>query len=436
MKKKKNLKKKILGISLSALIVALPFVTRNVENVKAETCTDIYHYYAYSNVSGYNWLGNTDAAIDQSFEDGDNVRRTYSYFPRALPAGITNPNFDTVEEGKWITKTYRGHNGYWTDQMLVNKVLKPWFSQIGSQTPEKLDDTHYLYYHAPEWLDDDRRQEYTDNDDPSRYTDSALLASLIWPSYEQFQVPIEAQLPVNVSSPILGGIKRTYAKSDWVAKRNQMLEGNGTDGHIYDATLYEVKYKVCSADAGEYTVTTKYLEEGTDKELATASVKSYAAGANYSTSCKSEIPVDDITYRNSNTPNNLTGTVTSNIVVKCYYKASSSPTGEYKVTTNYLEKGTNKVLKDPKVDYYGAGDTYKTSCPDSLSYNKISYISANTPSNLTGTVTGNVTVNCLYSSGSAKTSDIPIYIVWGIGGAALAYSIYFFRKYYKEQNEV
>lgn len=436
MKKKKNLKKKILGISLSALLVAMPFLTKNVESVKAETCTDIYNYYAFASVGGYNWLGTSDDAIDQNFEDGKNIRQTFSYFSKTLPAGITNPNYDDMETGRWITKTYRGHNNYWTDERLVNSILKPWVSKIGSNTPTKIDDTHYLYYHTAEWGDDATRRISSEANDPSGYTTTALINSLVWPTLETFGTHIETQLKTVSDDQMIGGIKRTYNKEEFKAKRNQMIAGNETEDHIYDTTVYEVKYKVCSADAGEYTVTTKYLEEGTEKELATANTKSYASGASYTTSCKPTIEGDNKTYTNSNTPNNLTGTVTSNITVKCYYKASGNSSGDYKVTTNYLEKGTNKVLKDSKTDYYNAGDKYSTSCPDSLSYNKVSYISANTPSNLTGTVTGNVTVNCLYSSGSAKTSDIPIYIVWGIGGAALAYSIYFFRKYYKEQNEV
>lgn len=36
---------------------------------------------------------------------------------------------------------------------------------------------------------------------------------------------------------------------------------------------------------------------------------------------------------------------------------------------------------------------------------------------------------------NAQTFDLPIFIVWGVGGAALIYSIYYFRKYYKSQKE-
>lgn len=36
---------------------------------------------------------------------------------------------------------------------------------------------------------------------------------------------------------------------------------------------------------------------------------------------------------------------------------------------------------------------------------------------------------------NAGTFDLPIFIVWGVGGAALIYSIYYFRKYYKSQKE-
>ena len=36
---------------------------------------------------------------------------------------------------------------------------------------------------------------------------------------------------------------------------------------------------------------------------------------------------------------------------------------------------------------------------------------------------------------NVQTFDLPIFIVWGVGGAALIYSIYYFTKYYKSQKE-
>ena len=39
------------------------------------------------------------------------------------------------------------------------------------------------------------------------------------------------------------------------------------------------------------------------------------------------------------------------------------------------------------------------------------------------------------TSSNPQTFDLPIFIVWGVGGAALIYSVYYFIKYYKSQKE-
>jgi len=108
----------------------------------------------------------------------------------------------------------------------------------------------------------------------------------------------------------------------------------------------------------------------------------------------------------------------------------------YKVTVNYLDKKTEEPIADPKVTPgFKNGESYLETCPDSL----VNGTYVNTPPGYTGSLSGkiagkDVVINCLYSNENEPTSDIPIYIVWGVGGAALAYSIYYFRKYYKQEN--
>lgn len=368
MKKKKNLKKKILGITMSTLLVCLPFVSGKVENVKADSCVDYYNYYAFATVADYNWLGSNDAEIDERFADGGVVRTTFSYFSKTLPTGVTNPNYDNVS-GRWITSSYRGHNNYWTDAVLVNTILKPWVSRIGSNTPIKIDDTHYLYYHTAEWGDDATRKISSANNDPSGYTTDALIDSLLWSTTETFGTHIESFLQTKTDDFMTGGIKRTYDKAAWKAKRNAMVSGNETDNRIYEANVYEVKYQVCASSGGS-----------------------------------------------DSTPN-----------------TTPTDTTKYTLTVNYIDKLGNP-LADPDSLTKEANSTYSVTCPDSLKSG--SYVLSSKPSNASGKMTSDVVVNCIYTSDSTKTSDIPIFIVWAVGGAALAYSIYFFRKYYKQQNEV
>ncbi len=129
----------------------------------------------------------------------------------------------------------------------------------------------------------------------------------------------------------------------------------------------------------------------------------------------------------------------------CTTSADPTPTpSKYKVTKYFKEDGTGKTIRNPEVigSDYADGATYSTTCPAEIDNYKLV-----SNANVSGTINGaDATVECLYkASGSAGgenvkdnpgTSDIPIYIVWAIGIGALGYSIYYFNKYYKKNNEI
>ena len=372
MKKKRNLKKKILGISLSALLVCLPFMTNKVENVKADDCHEHTSYYVF-----------LDSVPTDYVDNGTKIHNTTSVFPVEYPEGT---DFTTVDGG-WLSKNDR--DGYWTDDKIAEEIVIPWKQRIESRNAFKIDSTHWVYYHSKYWADLNNGSVTDENVDSSNVSKSTVLSSLFWSDVTHNLSEIKNSIPQTASNStgLVGSIKRTYSNtSDWQTVKSA-VEGLGT-GRIYSPAIYKATFNVCSTT-------------------------------------------------NNNNNNNNEDNNGSN-------PGSTTDTTNYTLTINYLDQAGKKIpnpksngttLNNPNVETKTAGSSYSVVCPSDLTSGSTTYILNGKPSNASGTMTENKTVNCNYTTNSTQTSDIPIFIVWGIGGAALAYSIYYFRKYYKQQHE-
>ena len=405
MKKKRNLKKKVLGVSLSALLVCLPFMTSKIETVKADTCHDHVSYYVF-----------LDSVPTDYVDNGERVHNTTSVFPAVYPDGT---DFTTVDGG-WLSKTDR--DGYWTDDKIADDIVKAWTTRIESSEPFEIDDTHWVYYHSKHWADLDGGNVTDQNVDSSNVSKSTILSSLFWSEVTHNLSEIKNSIPQTAtnSTGLVGSIKRTYNNTaDWQTVK-AAVEGLGTN-RIYSPAIYKATFKVCNGGgttSTKHKVTIKYVDEDM-KSIGKSDylLGSYAANESYSYTCPA---VNNYTQTGSTS---ISGTMgNSDKVEYCYYKNGGSK-NSYTLTTKYIDKD-GKELLDPVMKTYDAGSTVDASCKDNFTSNGTSYVfsswntysASGAPTSLKGIVMNDdVVVNCVYSSKSSQTSDIPIFIVWGLG---------------------
>lgn len=418
---KKNFRKKLLGLSLSGLLVVLPFCTNNVEKVEAMTEgeTEYTNYYFFLDVADLSTkFGQTGETITFPVE-----KSHLSTFKSDLPEGadVTTAQYNWIDlkagEDGWTVKKYWEISNSITQGSLDDGKIKK-------------DGTTWYFTHTKFWSSGEDGEELDTYTDPTKYALDDIIANTYVSETEDGGIPLRLSV---TTDNIVGSIKRTI-NDDWTAfaKASEDTYSNGvhpTERHLWLPGLLQVKYKVKEEVAPTtYNVTIKHIEEGTNKELrADENIGSFAEGAEYTAQCRDSIGDYKLTSNKD-----LKGTMgTTDVILYCKYK-STKPT--YNLTVNYLDKKTKKSIKDPYTKSFNSGDKYTATCDENIGTN---YILDSYSGNLTGTFADkDIIVNCLYTTESSGTSDIPIYIVWTVGGAALAYSIYYFRKYYKAQNTI
>lgn len=431
---KKKFTKKILGVFLVALVAILPFCTTNVEKVSAvedSSCTEYTNYYFFLHVASMY------TTFKQSVDSYKDI--TYpitlghtSYFSTKLPEGadVSSASY------KWIDLK-NGEDGW-----NIKKYWQVYYDLGPLETEAKVKEngTTWYYGHTKAYFTDTDGTDKEEYINPTQYDMNDVITATYAATASNGAIAFKLPSADATDDKFYAGIRRTV-ESDWktVVETAYKQYSNGkhpTDAKLWMPALMQVKYNVCSEKTEQPTtnkVTVKYLDKDTNQELRKdVSLGDFSSGQKYSTDCMDTIGDYKLTSDKS-----LSGTMKDkDVTLYCYYSKEANNVPTYKVTVNYLDKKTKKSIKDPftHTTEYKSGDKYTASCPESIGNN---YILDSYNGNLTGTIANsNVTVDCLYTSESVKTSDIPIYIVWGVGGSALAYSIYYFRKYYKEQNSI
>lgn len=145
-----------------------------------------------------------------------------------------------------------------------------------------------------------------------------------------------------------------------------------------------------------HTVTTKYINDETGKEIADPTSEDYEHGKSYVTDESEDIPEKFVLIE---IPDNASGTVDDDIEVIYRYLPPK------KVTARYIDDETGKPIGDPISDEYPQGDDYETSpLPDDPNGYKL----VKTPDNAKGSV-GNKDIEVIYRYRKVKnpnTADI------------------------------
>ena len=433
------MKDKFKKITLTALFATalfiLPFSIKDGIAKVSAACHPHTNYYFYGLVAGYNSYLNEEFPYE---------RQHASYFSDELPEGA---KIDTVQY-KWIDLG-KGEDGwtfrkFWEQEITVNTTD---LNDGGAPNPKKNGDEWY-FAHAKAWIDNADGTTREDFVDHTIYPTDTLVETTYYAQADNGFPTLVLQDSAN--NLIAGGIKR-YIGSDWVdfaKKVSELKDSSGkhpTSGQIWIPALYAATFQVCEEEPDpepepeptpEYNVIVKYVDDETNEEIKNQKdLGNFKTGEDYSAVCDDTIGEYELVSEKQ-----LGGTMAnSDVVLYCRYKqpeVEPAPTPTFDLTINYLDKNTREPIKDPYHDpnAYETGDKYTAECLDAIGN---TYILDSFTGSLSGTFADrDIVINCLYTTQPVQTSDIPIYIVWAVGGAGLIYSIYYFRKYYKKQSSV
>lgn len=450
---KKNFKKIIFGVSLMACLLALPLFVNEDSSVKAAPtgCTDHTNYYIFTQADTW-WYPNGDTTASA---DWQSVYATS--YPIELPAGadtsVSNASFSWINIGESDDSTHWSKSKFW---QIIEAGAN--YSSIYKKSSNE-----WYYFHSQEWFQVNENGGIVSdhNINPMSYKSTGALNETTFTGAIASDPTSGGQTPQQVwngayddgqpvGSTISFQVKRSYSASQWNSLMNSQRQKYTENNHptqtwYWMPAVLKVTFPVCTGeqppeqtpeqppveDDTKYKLTVKYVEDGTNTELKNPyDAGEFAEGENYSVDCDSTI--DD--YGLSSQPT-LSGTMPArDHVVYCKYKKGEEPVvPTFKVTVNYLDKNTREPLKNPQVTgNLKNGDNYAVDCVDHIGEK---FIKDSYEGNLTGNIQSeDVVVNCLYVTEPVQTSDIPIFLVWAVGGATLGYSIYYFRKYYKKSN--
>ncbi len=167
-----------------------------------------------------------------------------------------------------------------------------------------------------------------------------------------------------------------------------------------------------------HKVTTRYIDDETEEEIADSDVDEYRHGATYETVESDDIPEKYVLVK---TVGETTGTVNSDIEVVYRY------TPPRIVKTVYIDDETGEELADPTEEEYAKGSEYETTGLEEIPKD---YALVETPKNAKGTVNENITVIYRYRKvKNPKTFDDGLFVSISMSLASVAgFGIFVLRK--------
>lgn len=154
-------------------------------------------------------------------------------------------------------------------------------------------------------------------------------------------------------------------------------------GTFTEPTVINVYYT-----RNQNTVTINYLDKATSEPIASSQKYTLNQGEPYDVTEDTQKAI--AYYTKDSVQGNVSGTLTEDQEINVYYTRNQNT-----VVVNYLEVGTEKVLKDPYSQAYAQGSSYDVA---DAANQKIQYYTLDSvQGDLTGTVTGNVNINVYYT---------------------------------------
>ena len=186
------------------------------------------------------------------------------------------------------------------------------------------------------------------------------------------------------------GEKYATKAYDDIAEYYQYVGSSGqTNGTYIDGTLhiyYYYKYN-------EYDYTVNYLEKGTDNVLHTPKTVPNQTFGDEITSVNEKITIDGYNYDSVDPETLVIGAVSENNVINVYYTKRN----DLSYTVNYLEKGTNNVLHNPKTEPNQTFGDEITSVNEKITIDGYNYDSVDPETLVIGAVSENNVINVYYT---------------------------------------
>lgn len=211
---------------------------------------------------------------------------------------------------------------------------------------------------------------------------------------------------------------------------------------LYGPAAYWIQYEVCPVDDTEYKVTAHYVDKTTDKELTNDIIQQgLKDGDSYDAyTCPNQLTdYEGYTLDKTEAYQHKAGTIENKDVdLYCYYDKKATLTINYG-TNNDCSEGTD--IRNSETNEYIVGSDVKYTIP-SISGYAFSNVGSVSPTfspslssnRLTFDMPAKNTSICLVFIKNPQTGTSWIYLAWIIGIMALAYSGWYFVKYYRNQN--
>ena len=166
-------------------------------------------------------------------------------------------------------------------------------------------------------------------------------------------------------------------------QKDQYVFVMNTSNEVFSTTIHTNKVL---AQVKSYTVIANHYLQNTTTKITDSVTQTYGYGDSYNTE---QADVNYNKYELVSTPSNASGTIKSNVIVNYYYKLK-----QYNLTVHhYLEDSTTELAQSEMISKI-YDDDYVTTKSSQVDYNKYELVS--TPSNASGTITGDITVIYYY----------------------------------------
>lgn len=415
------MKKKITLISLSIFSMILILFNINGK-VKADETSQNCETY----VNHYFFLAGYEAQyfLDNRLTGDEYVHvTTGKAYPIPIPEGA-----NIISEGKMTI------NATSTDVSKVSMSLSSYYKYENLASTKGTDGVYqegnnYYGSYNRNWINEDNEEKPTRNNLPSTFAD--FKAQTIFPTVNY--ITAKSVIEEGVTKTQFE-IKRTYSSVTDKPKLQTIAARDEGKTIFYAPAIYYVEYQIC--EDAKYKITVDYIDKNTNKKLSsTKTLKEATDGEKYEYTCPSDIADGYKLYTDDTTnyPVSHNGTLNGkDVELKCYYVEDT-----HTVTINYGsdEDCTSLLRESTTTTGHKKGEKITASVPTISgqkftgvgSYStQITSVPSVNGSNLTFTMPDkNVEVCLVYTP---QTGSSWIFIVWIIGGAALAYGIYTFIK--------